>query len=187
MESLIKAIEEKIKLSPKLRIQVIDSFTHELLSKGQQFLREDQYAEKLYFLEQGVVRTFYFHHDKEVTSWLYSENQFFTSWYSFIGGHASFEYMMAVEESKVYWITKDKYDSLLSVSPEFEKFGRRLVEEQLSFLEFYFKGFLFMTAQEKYQMLLSSFPDVIQRVNLGYIASLLGITQETLSRIRNYK
>jgi len=74
---------------------------------------------------------------------------------------------------------------LLKTDPAFERFGRILMEEQLAFIDYYFKGVLFMTAKEKYSLLLSYFPDITQRVNLGHIASFLGITQETLSRLRS--
>ena len=112
---------------------------------------------------------------------------FFTSWYSFINRKPSFEYIEALEESTVHWITKEKYERLLSSHPKFEKFGRLLVEDQMSFLDLYFKGFLFMAAKEKYDLLTSTFPEVTQKVNLGHIASLLGISQETLSRIRSQR
>ena len=65
-----------------------------------------------------------------------------------------------------------------------QEFGRLMVEEQLTFLDYFYRGFMFMSAKEKYNLLLSIFPDVTQRVNLGHIAAVLGISLETLSRIR---
>ena len=184
MEKLIEAFETRVRLTADLKSQVQQLFQCEQLSKNHEILREDQYAQKLYFLESGVIRTYYYHQDKEITSWLYGDNQFFTSWHSFIRQESSFEYIETLEACTIYWITKEKYERLLSSDPLFEKFGRLLVEEQLAFLDFYFKGFLFMTAKEKYNLLVNTYPSVTQKANLGYIASLLGITQETLSRIR---
>ncbi len=63
----------------------------------------------------------------------------------------------------------------------------KLIEEQLVYIDTYSKGYMFLSAKEKYDKLLSFFPDIDQRANLGYIASMLGISQETLSRIRGEK
>ena len=78
-------------------------------------------------------------------------------------------------------------EQLYQESPQFERFGRKMYEQQLAYLDAFYKGYLFMTAKERYDLLLSVFPDVTQRVNLGHIASFLGISQETLSRIRAKK
>jgi len=187
MERLISAIGKNIRLHSELRLLITENFTSKNIPKNDQILREDQLSNTLFFLESGVVRSFYYHKDKEVTSWLYGENQFFTSWYSFINQSPSFEYLEALEDCRVQWISRDRYEDLLSKSPIIERFARILVEEQLAFLDYFYKGFLFMSAKEKYDLLLSVFPDVTQKVNLGYIASLLGISQETLSRIRSQK
>ena len=77
MEKLINEIEKKVMLNPELKSKIPDFFSSEVISKNHQILREDQYADKLYFLESGVVRTYYYHQNKEITSWLYGENHFF--------------------------------------------------------------------------------------------------------------
>lgn len=184
--SLIKAIEEKTKLSFNLEAQVLELFERLEIDKNHQILREDQYANKLYFLESGVVRTYYYYNEKEVTSWFYKENHFFTSWNSFLKASPSFEYIETLQKCTLYVITKDNYKKLLASDAVFEKFARLLMEEQLAFVDSYFKGILFMTAKEKYELLLSYFPDITLKVNLGHIASFLGITQETLSRLRKH-
>jgi len=79
------------------------------------------------------------------------------------------------------------YKKLIETYPKFERFSRLLAEEQLAFIDLYSKGYMFMSAKEKYQLLLSNIPDIELRVKLGYIASFLGISQETLSRIRSSK
>lgn len=187
MEKMITAISEKVRINDELKLLISENFTSIELAKHDQILREDQISNKLYFLEKGVVRSFYYHKEKEVTSWLYGEDQFFTSWNSFINQSPSFEYLETLENCTVQWISRDRYEDLLSKNPVIEKFARILVEEQLAFLDCFYKGFLFMSAKEKYDLLLSVFPSVTQKVNLGYIASVLGISQETLSRIRSQK
>lgn len=182
--SLLSSIKQRTQLTNEQEDLVLNYFECAEIEKNHQLLREDQYATRLYFLESGIIRTFYYHNDKEITSWFYRENQYFTSWQSFINSEQSFEYIETLDKCTIYSITKEKYKKLLKSDPVFEKFGRILMEEQLAFIDYYFKGVLFMTAKEKYDLLLSYFPDITQKVNLGHVASFLGITQETLSRLR---
>lgn len=77
--------------------------------------------------------------------------------------------------------SKNDLEKLYQKHPKFEHFGRKMVEQQLANLDAFYKGYLFMTAKEQCGVLLPTFPDVTQRVNLGHIASFLGISQETLS------
>lgn len=157
------------------------------ITKGKILIKEGQIAHRLYFLEKGTARTFYYHNGKDITSWIYRENFPVTAWYSFIGQQTSFENLEILEDASVVSFLKEDLEKLYHKYPTFERFGRKMVEQQLSFLDAYYKGYMFMTAKEKYDLLLSIFPDVTLRVNLGHIASLLGISQETLSRIRAKK
>lgn len=172
----------------KSNIQLLEQKAKkETLPKGTLLVKEGQIAHRLYFLEKGTARTFYDHNAKEITSWIYQENLPFTAWASFLDRRPSFENVELLEESIVISFVKEELETLYSLDPQLERFGRKMVERQLSYLDAFYKGYLFMTAKEKYDLLLSVFPDVTLRVNLGHVASLLGISQETLSRIRSQK
>ncbi len=187
MDKLLQNIKDKIKIATELENAIEAAFTYEAIAKNTLLLREGQYCRKLYFLSKGTVRTYYFHKDKDTTSWFYRENQFLSSWYSFYTQEASYENIEAVEDCEVYWITYDNYQKLFIDYPKFERFGRLLAEEQSAFIDAFSKGYMFMSAKERYDSLLAVFPDISLRVNLGHIASFLGISQETLSRIRSKK
>ncbi len=159
----------------------------ETLPKGSILVKEGQVAHRLYFLETGTARTFYYHNAKDITSWIYQENTPFTTWYSYLDAKPSFENLEIVEAATLISFSKNDLENLYLKNPRFERLGRKMVEQQLAYLDAFYKGYLFMTAKERYDLLLSTFPDVTQRVNLGHIASLLGISQETLSRIRAKK
>ena len=184
MNKLIQYIQAKVHLDDALKNLLEEFFHYQEIEKNTLLLEENKYARRLYFIEEGLVRTFYYEKGKDISSWFYQEGQFITSWYSFYNQKVSFEYIETLENCKMYVIDYFSYQKLLKEHPKFDRFGRLLAEEQLSFLEYYSKGYMFMSAKEKYDWLLSFFPDVTQRVNLGHIASLLGISQETLSRIR---
>ena len=184
MKQLIQHISDNIKVSSGLEAAIKSSFHIKKVAKNELLLEEQKYVRRLYFIEQGTLRTFYYHEDKEVTSWFYRENQFVTSWHGFYNQEISFESIQALEDSTVYWIGHSEFNKLIDEYPKFERFARFLAEEQLAFIDYYSKGYMFMSAKEKYRLLLSYFPDIELRVKLGYIASFLGISQETLSRIR---
>lgn len=165
----------------KARFERIEFKSGDLINDGNSVIRH------LYFLESGTVRTFYYHDGKDVTSWFYIENNFFTSWYSFLQQDAFSEPIEALEDCVAYRISKADLDQLYSDHHEFESFGRRLLEESLSFIDYFYKGHGFVSAKEKYDALIAIYPDITQRAKLGHIASYLGISQETLSRIRGRK
>jgi len=172
----------------KEQIQILSEHAKiEQIEKNTILVREGQIARRLYILVAGTARTFYLHNGKDITSWIYKEHTPFTTWYSYLEQKPSFENIEILEDATLASFSKDTLENLYHQHPKLEHFGRKLVEQQLSFLDSFYKGYLFMSAREKYDLLLSVFPDVTLRVNLGHIASLLGISQETLSRIRAKK
>lgn len=187
MINFFQYIQSKVSLTPAITTSLSRVCKTEQLPKNYLFIKEESAVHRLYFLESGVARSFYYHDGKDVTSWFYTEGQLVTSWGSFFARQASQENIELLEDAVVTSINYNDLQLLYQQYPAFSTFGRLLVEEQIIFLDFFYKGFMFMTAREKYDLLLSYFPDVVLRVNLGHIASFLGITQETLSRIRKKK
>ena len=182
--SLLDYINERIQLDSELRATLSSALQEEKRKKGAVLVAEERVAHRLYFLEQGSARSFYYHDGKEITSWIYREGQLLTSWTSFFTRVPAFESVALTEDSSIVSLSYDQLQDFYRQYTKLQAFGRIMVEEQLAFLDYFYKGFLFMSAKEKYDLLLSIFPDVTQRVNLGHIASFLGISQETLSRIR---
>lgn len=187
MEALFKIIRSKVNLSQELATAIKENFVCQEYPKKTQLLREHQYCQKLFFLEKGTIRTFYYHNGKDISSWFYNEEHFVSSWYSFYNQAPSFEYIETLDDCTIYFIDYHNYQKLLEKYPSFERFGRLMLEEQVAFIDFYSKGYMFLSAKERYKLLLEYFPDVELRIKLGDIATYLGITQETLSRIRASK
>lgn len=184
MEELLRAIREKTNLTKDLEVKILEKFKREKFSKSDLLLSEGGYCKKFYFLETGMVRSFYYDKGKDITSWIYRDGYFFTSWYSFYSKEPSFEYIEVLSHCEMYSISESSFNELADKFPEFSKFARGIAQDQLSTLDYYFKGYMNMTAKEKYLLLLSYFPDIELHMKLGHIASYLGISQETLSRIR---
>jgi CRP-like cAMP-binding protein len=139
----------------------------------------------LYFLESGALRGYYTVEEKEITHWFSFEEDFVTSFHSFITGQPSVENIQLLEGSILWAISKESLTQLLNQHREIERLLRIAYEKYYIRLEERFVNAQFKTAAERYQTLLQQRPNIIERVSLGYIASYLGISQETLSRVRS--
>jgi CRP-like cAMP-binding protein len=132
-----------------------------------------------------VLRGFYTLDGKEITYWFAFENDFVTSFHSFITQQPSVENIQLLENGEVWSISKDKLETLLAKHHELERLVRITYEKYYLRLEERFVNAQFKSATDRYRELLSQSPHILERVSLGYIASYLGISQETLSRIRS--
>lgn len=184
MDEFIKYIKQYINLSDEAEQDIINLSQIENTAKGHQLLKEGKTCENLYFIKKGTVRTYHYQGGKDITYWIYPEYTMITSWHSYILRKPSSEYIETTEDSILISLTYNEWQELYLKHPELERFGRLVLEEQMARLDHFFKGYYFLTAKEKYQLLTDAFPTITQRANLGHIASMLGISQETLSRIR---
>lgn len=187
MQQLLQEINKKCFLSPELIHRLKHDFISKEFKKGEKLLVQNNKANYLYFIDKGVLHSYYYHQDKQVSSWFYKEGYFITSWNSFYMQKPSFEEIECLEDGMVYQISYNQFQKLIVDFPAFNNFARVLAEEMLSFLDEFSKGWSFLSAKEKYSQLLYYFPDIELRVKLGFIASFLGISQETLSRLRTQK
>ncbi len=157
------------------------------LEKLSIIVKEGQFADKMYFIVSGCVRAFYHKDDKEITDWFAFEGDFMSSINSFYQNVSSKHNIELLEETTFLEITKETIFRLTDTHHCFERLGRIAVTKTMLQLQERIVSIQFETAQQKYESLINMRPDIIQRVPLTYIASHLGITLETLSRIRNPK
>ncbi len=177
----IYPISEDAKLALTTHLRRID------LPRGEYLLREGTVCRNMYFLEAGCLRGFYVLDGKEVTRWFASENDFVTSFHSFITRTPSLESLQTLEDSVLWSISHEALYTLYDKYPDIERLGRIACEKYYIRLEERYVNAQFRSATERYLQLLEQNPLFIQRIPLGYIASFLGISQETLSRIRSKK
>ena len=185
MTALLQYISERTFLSQALRKSLEQNFERILVKKGEIILREDTRANYLYFIQKGLLSNYYFLADgKKVNSWFYNEHQFITAWSSFYQQKPSFEVIEAMEDCELYRLSYTNFQKLIADFPAFNNFARLLAEEMLTFIDEFSRGWAFLSAKEKYQRVRTYFPDIELRIKLGLLSSFLGISQETLSRIR---
>jgi CRP-like cAMP-binding protein len=130
------------------------------------------------------LRGFYHLDGKDVTYWFAFENDFATSFHSFITRQPAVENIQLLEDSILWAISHEHLMSLMDRFHEIERLVRIAYEKYYIRLEERFVNAQFKSAQERYSELLQRSPHIIERVPLGAIASYLGISQETLSRVR---
>ena len=156
-----------------------------MLSKNEYLLTEGKICHHLFFLQQGALRGFYRLDGKDITHWFGFEKDFVTSFHSFITQKPAVENIQLLEGSVLWSISRDTLTRLFNQHQDIERLVRIAYEKYYIRLEERFVNAQFKTATERYENLVRQTPHIIDRVPLGFIASYLGISQETLSRIRS--
>ncbi|MEI2696026.1 MAG: Crp/Fnr family transcriptional regulator [Saprospiraceae bacterium] len=154
------------------------------MKKNKIILKQNQVCNYLYYINNGIVREYYLKKGKEVTASFGFKNSIISSFASFLSRKPSFEALETLEKTELMRIHHDKLQNLYCKYPEINTLGRKITEFYYLTLEDRIFASQFCSAKERYFNLLKQEPDITQKVSLGYIASFLGITQETLSRIR---
>lgn len=185
MKKLIESFGEIAHLSEESENALMQIIKKREFRKKEILQEEGKISDKIYFVEKGITRTFYYKNGKEVTFWIAAENEFVGSFASFFSRTPSNKYVETLEDCTLWIFDYDKLENLYSNSKELERMGRLFANYGITILEKKFDDFHTMSALERYNVLINKHPKVLQTVSLGIIASYLGITQETLSRIRN--
>lgn len=164
---------------------IYSHFQKESVFKNQILVRQGEISKTLYFVEKGMGRSYYLNDNgKEITQWFFGVSKFMTSVDSFFQQCPSLYNLEVLDDSILYSISKTKLDELFEKYSNMEKLGRLVSTEMLTRVVNKLNAIQFQTARERYEYMLEEFPDIAYQVPLGHIASYLGMTQETLSRIR---
>lgn len=152
--------------------------------KGHLLLKAERIEPYFYFLKKGLVRAFTIQGETEVTFWFGKEGDAIISMKSYVSGQKAYESIELLEDSELYQIKSEDLQALYQKDNFLANWGRKLAEQELVRTEELFISRQFRPAASRYTDLLLDNPDLIHRVQLRHIASFLGITQVSLSRIR---
>ena len=170
---------------------VIKSFepilTSAVYDQGEIIFRENQISTTIIIVKAGVLRSYYFVDGKDVTAHFAMGYGLIGAADSLIKGKKSLYTIEAVEKTEVFLLDYSEMEIFLEKNPHLERLARQVSQVLYIDLVERLEGMTFLSAKERYDHLLSRYPDLTQRLNLGHIASYLGITQETLSRVRGLK
>lgn len=184
-EFLHKKITESISLTDEEFEYCKTLFIPKKVGKKRFLLEEGDICKYTIFVEKGLIRS-YTVDDKGAEHILQFalEGWWMGDLYSFFTGEPSSYYMETLEDCEILMITKPSWDLLLEKVPALERYFRILVQNNLIATQRRLMCYFSVPAVDRYNKLIETFPDILQRVPQHMIASFLGITRETLSRIR---
>ncbi|MCF1716627.1 Crp/Fnr family transcriptional regulator [Flavihumibacter sp. RY-1] len=154
------------------------------IQKNKNLQHIGQTCQTIYFLENGIARIYYLKDEIDITEGFYFENSIIARAESLFTGRPSRKGIQVLETADLIAIDSQKFFALFDAYPEIERLFRKIIEAAYIDTINRIESLQFNSAEERYKSLLESSPDLINRVPLKYIASFLGITQVSLSRIR---
>jgi CRP-like cAMP-binding protein len=152
--------------------------------RGEVIIDANKVNTKSYYILEGLTRTYFLKAGKEVVEYFSSENEWANSPRSWRSGKPDIYSVDAIENTSALCIHVDDMIFLFNTFPELDKYGRLSMITLLDHLIERVASFRFTTASEKYIHFKQTYPLIHHRIPLGMVASYLGISQETLSRIR---
>ncbi|MEP7143708.1 MAG: Crp/Fnr family transcriptional regulator [Ferruginibacter sp.] len=182
---LIQFIQTSLTISYLKAEEIADRFTEKTFFKNDILLGEGKVCNEYFFLEHGFVRAYtYDINGNDITTNFYSNNQVVCELFSFFKRVHTRETFQALTDCNTWYITFDNLQVAFHSMPEFREFGRSMLVGAYAELKQRMLSMLHHTAEERYLNLVQSSPDIFQNAPLKNIASYLGVTSTSLSRIR---
>ena len=141
----------------------------------------------IYFINKGIARIYYFKDGIDITENFYFENSIIARVESLFTGKPSRKAIQILEDAEIVGINSTKLFKLYDSYPEIERLFRKIFEAAYVETVNRIESLQFHTAEERYKDLLQEAPDILKKIPLKYIASYLGITPVSLSRIRGLR
>lgn len=186
----MKSHAEKIhdfleKLDSETTEALLSVSTIKTFGKGSFLLRQDEVCRRSYVVENGILRKFYLNEGKEITTEFYFSEDLAVSLASYVQQEPGHEFIQALTETRVSVTDYAAFQEVKQRYPVLLEFDLLMTEAHALWLESRLLDFHTLSATQRYQKLLSKDPRIIQHIPLTPIASYLGISLETLSRIRS--
>ncbi|MEE9363571.1 MAG: Crp/Fnr family transcriptional regulator [Cellulophaga sp.] len=184
MKQLRNCITSKINIDKESLESIVASFEIVTIKKGDFFLKSGKTCRKMAFIESGYLRMYDIADGKEITFWIGTNGKFITSLSSFIFESPNFWNIQALTDCTLFVIHRKAHFELCKQQPKWLEFDNLLLAHSFALLEQSMFSQLHTTAQQRFENLLKEEPALFNNVPLQHIAAMLGITPESLSRLR---
>ena len=185
MQDLIHIIKSFVPLSSEAEEYLISIATEKTIPKGSVILRQGQRVNDIFFVKNGCLRSYRIDKNgKEHTLHFAIKNNWISDYIAFHGNETATLTIECLQDSEVIQFPSKKLNSMLGMFPELEPFQRRNLERLFVRLEKRILNQLQLSAAERYELFLEEYPEVEKHARNYHVASYLGVTQESLSRIR---
>ena len=185
MEELINKIKNRIHLNPEAEEFLYSISKEKTLPKGEVLIRQGQAVKKTFFVTAGCLRSFCTDKNgKEHTLQFAIKNWWISDYIAIHNDELATLTVECLTESNIIEFNAKQLDEIHTRFPEFESYQRHNLERHVVSLHKRILNQLQLSAPERYDLFLKQYPDIEQYTRNFHIASYLGITQESLSRIR---
>ena len=186
-ENILEHFEKFIPLSENLKSELTKKLNYIVFKKGEIVLNANQVCTESYFINKGILRTYFLKDGKEISEYFCGIDEWVNSPKSFMQRKKDIYYIDAIENTDAYFINVNDLVYLFDNFPEMERYARLSMGSVFGHFMERITSMRFTSAKERYTHFQKTYSDIYHRIPLGMVASYLGITQETLSRIRAKK
>jgi CRP-like cAMP-binding protein len=188
MNKLENSIHEFFGIEKKEDSMVVAGlFKQETVRKNDYLLKANSDCDKFTFVESGLLRQFIQLQEKEVTQWIGTPGGFITDFSSFLFRTKASWNFQALTDCELYSISYEDYSVLNQFVPKWNEFEKVFISKCAIYMESRILSLISLSSEERYNLLFSQHRDLFNQVPLQYLASMIGMTAETFSRIRNKK
>lgn len=185
MTALEQYIQSYFGIAQPAELRTISElFKPQQLKKGGYYLKTGQACNKLSFIHSGLVRIFVITDDREVTQWISTPGYFVTDLSGLVFETPARWTIQALTDTELFTIGRDDYRNIGKMIPQWHELEKLFIARCFTILEDRIFTHLSMTAEERYHFFFENNRELFNQVPLQYIASMLGMTPETFSRIR---
>ncbi len=186
--TLIEYISQFADINDEFQKKLEDVITIEKHPKGKMLLKEGEFCRKVFYVEKGLLRFFYYGDEgKDITHWFLLEQEFITEIDSIYSQKPSEFYLETLEDCVLHTFNPQAFIELSVSYNSLNIFKDIMFVKSITELGEKIKDLQFRDAKTRYHNLIEKYPDILLRVPLGHIAAYLGITQQSLSRIRRQR
>lgn len=183
-EELFNSVSVFVNFTPSEKRNFQDAFTYKEVPKNFTLVSEGQVANELYFIKKGILRLYYNNEGDYITGYIFREHLFAGSFESFLQSSPSNQYLETLEDSELLVISKEKLDVLYESIPKINTLTRKIAEQRFINAQQILSSFILDSPEDRYKKFALENSDLFLRVPHHIIASYLGITPVSLSRIR---